>query len=253
MTSPPLRVESGAKTHEGKVRQRNEDSFFALERHGLWAVADGMGGHEGGDWASAKIVEELEQIRFPKSFEDACSSIANAIHSANMLIYRQSLRRGKQMGSTVVALYVEGRRFVVFWCGDSRAYLLRDGTLHRVSKDHSQVQEMIDRGLIDAKDAEGHPMGHVLARAVGVREALELESVQDEVQPGDVFLLCSDGLHGYVAETEIARLLARGTPDQAADQLVSLTLDNGAPDNVTVIAVSFTEPTLLSLPESVSA
>ncbi len=253
MTLPSLRVESGAKSHEGKVRQRNEDSFFALERHGLWAVADGMGGHEGGDWASAKIVEELEQIRFPKTFDDACVSIANAIHTANTIIYRQSLRRGKQMGSTVVSLYVQDRRFVVFWCGDSRAYLLRDGTLHRVSRDHSQVQEMIDRGLIDPKDAEGHPMGHVLARAVGVRETLELDSVQDEIQPGDVFLLCSDGLHGYVAEAEIARLLARGTPDHAAEQLVAMTLERGAPDNVTVITVMFTEPTLLSLPESITA
>jgi serine/threonine-protein phosphatase Stp1 len=249
MTSLPLRVESGAKSHEGKVRQRNEDSFFALERHGLWAVADGMGGHEGGDWASAKIVEELEQIRFPKAFEDACASIANAIHTANTIIYRQSLRRGKQMGSTVVALYAEDRRFVVFWCGDSRAYLLRDGTLHRVSRDHSQVQEMIDRGLIDPKDAEGHPMGHVLARAVGVRETLELDSVQDEIQPGDVFLLCSDGLHGYVPEQEIAGLLARGSPEEAPDGLVELTLANGAPDNVTVVAVWASEPTLLSLPD----
>ena len=253
MTTLPLRGESGAKSHEGKVRQRNEDNFFALEKHGLWAVADGMGGHEGGDWASAKIVEELEQIRFPKPFDDACLSIANAIHTANMVIYRQSLRRGKQMGSTIVALYAQERRFVVFWCGDSRAYLLRDGTLHRVSRDHSQVQEMIDRGLIDPKDAEGHPMGHVLARAVGVRDTLELDSVQDEIQPGDVFLLCSDGLHGYVAESEIARLLARGTPDQAVEQLVAMTLERGAPDNVTVITVSFTEPTLLSLPESVTA
>jgi len=96
-------------------------------------------------------------------------------------------------------------------------------------------------------------MGHVLARAVGVRETLELDSVEDEIQPGDVFLLCSDGLHGYVAEAEIARLLARGTADQAVEQLVAMTLERGAPDNVTVITVSFTEPTLLSLPESVTA
>ena len=244
---------SAARSESGPMRPLNEDRLVDMPEAGLWAVADGMGGHEGGDWASAKIVEELEQIRFPKAFDDACISIANAIHTANMVIYRQSLRRGKQMGSTVVALFAQDRRFVVFWCGDSRAYLLRDGTLHRVSRDHSQVQEMVDRGLIDPKDADGHPMGHVLARAVGVRDTLELDSVQDEIQPGDVFLLCSDGLHGYVAEAEIARLLARGTPDQAADQLVAMTLERGAPDNVTVITVSFTEPTLLSLPESVTA
>lgn len=249
MNAASLRIEAGARTHEGKVRDRNEDSFFAEERYRLWAVADGMGGAANGDWASAKIVERLGAIAFPLEFEAACAAIADAIHTANGEIYKRSVKRGKQMGSTVVTLYVEDRRFVVFWVGDSRAYLLRDGTLHRVSRDHSQVQEMIDRGLIKPEDAVGHPMGHVLARAVGVADTLDLDAVQGEIQPGDVFLLSSDGLHGFVPEPEIARLLARGTPDQAVDQLVAKTLDNGAPDNVTVIAVTFTEPTLLSIPE----
>lgn len=248
-----LRVESGAKSHEGRVRERNEDSFVARERYGLWAVADGMGGAANGDWASAKLGEALEAVRLPLPFDQACEAIAGAIHSANQEIYQRSVQRGKQMGSTIVALYTEGNRFVVFWVGDSRAYLLRDGALHRVSRDHSQVQEMIDRGLIEAKDAEGHPMGHVLARAVGVGEDLELDAVQGEVEPGDVFLLCSDGLHGYVPEPDIARLLGRGTPDEAVEHLVALTLDRGAPDNVTVIAVGFSEPTLLSLPQTVNA
>jgi len=248
-----LRIESGAKSHEGRVRERNEDSFVARERYGLWAVADGMGGAANGDWASAKLVETLEEVRFPLPFDQACEAIANAIHKANNEIYERSLKRGRQMGSTIVALYVEGDRFVVFWVGDSRAYLLRDGTLHRVSRDHSQVQEMIDRGLIDAKDAEGHPMGHVLARAVGVGDNLDLDARQGQVEPGDVFLLCSDGLHGYVPEADIARLLGRGTPDEAVEHLVSVTLERGAPDNVTVIAVGFSEPTLLSLPQTVTA
>ena len=153
----------------------------------------------------------------------------------------------------MVALFVQGSRFVVFWVGDSRAYLLRSGKLHRLSRDHSQVQYMIDRGLISAEEAAGHPMGHVLARAVGVADDVEVDSVQDEVEPGDVFLLCSDGLHGFVPESEIARNLNRGSPDDASDQLVQLTLQHGAPDNVTVITVMFTEPTLLSIPESATA
>jgi serine/threonine protein phosphatase PrpC len=248
-----LRIESGAKSHEGRVRERNEDSFVAQERHGLWAVADGMGGAANGDWASAKLAETIGEIRFPLAFDAACEAIANAIHRANADIYERSVKRGRQMGSTIVALFVQDKRFVVFWVGDSRAYLLRDGALHRVSRDHSQVQEMIDRGLIDAKDAEGHPMGHVLARAVGVGEDLDLDAVQGEVEPGDVFLLCSDGLHGYVPEADIARLLGRGTPDEAVEHLVSVTLERGAPDNVTVIAVGFSEPTLLSLPQTVTA
>jgi serine/threonine protein phosphatase PrpC len=250
---PSMRVETGALSHVGKVRSQNEDSHLARDEIGLWVVADGMGGHEGGEWASAKIVEELGNITLPADFDGASAAIVDGIHAANAAIVRQAKRRGKQMGSTVVALYVQGSRFAVFWVGDSRAYLLRGGKLHRISRDHSQIQHMIDRGLISAEDAAGHPMSHVLARAVGVTEEVEVDSVSNEVEAGDVFLLCSDGLHGFVPETDIARLLNRGDPDEASEQLVALTLQNGAPDNVTVITVMFTEPTLLSLPESATA
>jgi serine/threonine protein phosphatase PrpC len=248
-----MRVESGALTHVGKVRSNNEDSHLAREESGLWVVADGMGGHEGGEWASARIVEELGDIVLPTDLEVASGKVAEAIHAANAAVFRQAGRRGKQMGSTVVALLVRGDRFVVFWVGDSRAYLFRDGQLLRISRDHSQVQEMLDRGLISAEEAAGHPMSHVLARALGVSETLELDSRTGEVEPGDIFLLCSDGLHGFVPENEIARLLGRGDPDRTSEQLVELTLQRGAPDNVTVITVMFTEPTLLSIPESATA
>ncbi len=252
MNLPSLRAESGALSHVGKVRSNNEDSHLAREESGLWVVADGMGGHEGGEWASARIVEELGDLTLPADLDQACSKIAAAIHSANAAIFRKATQRGRQMGSTVVALVVRGSRFVVFWVGDSRAYLLRDGKLMRISRDHSQIQEMLDRGLISAEDAAGHPMSHVLARAVGVVETLELDSREGEIEPGDIFLLCSDGLHGYVPEADIARLL-RGSPDTSSEQLVQLTLQRGAPDNVTVITVMFTEPTLLSLSESATA
>jgi serine/threonine protein phosphatase PrpC len=248
-----LRAETGAVTHVGKVRSQNEDSHIAREEIGLWVVADGMGGHDSGDWASARIVEEFNSITLPADLDGACGKVADAINTANADIYRKASRRGKQMGSTVVALLVQEHRFVVFWVGDSRAYLMRDKKLHRLSRDHSQVQYMIDRGLISQADAAGHPMGHVLARAVGVAEDVEIDSVQDEIEPGDMFLLCSDGLHGFVGEDEIARILGRSGPDEASERLVAATLQNGAPDNVTVITIMFTEPTLLSLPESATA
>jgi serine/threonine protein phosphatase PrpC len=108
---------------------------------------------------------------------------------------------------------------------------------------------MVERGILSAEDAIGHPMGHILSRAVGVREEVQVDRVVGDVQPGDVLLLCSDGLHGYVAEKEIARLLARGSPERASEELVDLTLANGAPDNVTVVAIWASDPTLLSLPE----
>lgn len=245
----PFRIESWAKTHEGRVRDHNEDSFCAREPHGLWAVADGMGGHEGGEWASAKLVEKLDEVELPKNFEHACEAVAEAIRKANRAILVEARQRGKQMGSTIVVLLVQEQNYAVIWVGDSRAYLLRDGEFKQLSRDHTQVQEMVDRGIMRPEDAINHPMGHILSRAVGVREEVQVDRVTGEVLPGDVFLLSSDGLHGYVEESEIARSLARGSPERASEELVEMTLQNGAPDNVTVIAVWASDPTLLSLPD----
>jgi len=249
MALAPFRIESWAKTHEGRVRERNEDGFCAREADALWAVADGMGGHEGGEWASAKLVELLDIVDLPDSFEPASAAVVEAIREANGAILAEARKRRRQMGSTIVALLVREGRYAVLWVGDSRAYLLRDGALLRLSTDHTQVQEMVARGIMRPEEAVGHPMGHILSRAVGVGEEVRVDRVTGEVRPGDVFLVCSDGLHGYVEEAEIARLLARSSPEQAPDELVELTLANGAPDNVTVVAVWASEPTLLSLPD----
>jgi serine/threonine protein phosphatase PrpC len=127
--------------------------------------------------------------------------------------------------------------------------VLRDGEFVQLSRDHTQVQEMVERGIMSPEDAAGHPMGHILSRAVGVQDEVKVDRVTGDVVPGDIFLLSSDGLHGYVEEKEIAHTLARGSPEQALDDLVDMTLANGAPDNVTVIAVWASEPTLLSIPD----
>jgi serine/threonine protein phosphatase PrpC len=248
----PFRIESASLSHEGKVRTRNEDSFCVRDKDGLWAVADGMGGHEGGEWASARIVGELGRIPTDQGFEAACDAAAAAVRAANDAILAEARERGKQMGSTVVLMIVSGTRYAIEWVGDSRAYLLRGGALKQLSRDHSQVQEMVDRGLMTPEQAIGHPMGHILSRAVGVREEIEVDKVTGEVEPGDVFLLCSDGLYGYVDESDIFGLLAREAPDRALKQLIDLTLANGAPDNVTGITIWASDPTLLSFADSKS-
>ena len=250
MNAPQLRVLTGARTHEGHVRSNNEDSFMAADQSGLWAVADGMGGHENGEWASACAVEELERGPLPEDFDAACREIGERIHRANQLIFRGGVERGVQMGTTLVALYVQGQRFAVLWVGDSRAYLLRGGTLHQLSRDHTQVQEMVERGLLSPEEAEEHPMSHVLNRAVGVAEAVEVDVIQDEVEAGDTFLLCSDGLHGAVDDGRISQILAGADPDEVADKLLEAAFENGAPDNVTVVATRFIEPTFLILPQA---
>ncbi|RHW17095.1 serine/threonine-protein phosphatase [Sphingomonas gilva] len=244
-----MRIDSAALSHEGRVRTNNEDAYCERPREGLWAVADGMGGHENGEWASAAIADALSMVVIPQPFEEACEAIADAIHGANRRIWRQAEQRGTQMGSTVVALFIRDRRFAVLWVGDSRAYLVRGGMIHQLSRDHTQVQEMLDRGLLSEADAQDHPMSHVLARAVGVRDDVEVDVIQDEVEPGDIFLLCSDGLTGQVEDFEIGEILNLNEPDPATRKLVDLTLDRGAPDNVTIITVAVHEPTLLSFVE----
>lgn len=244
-----FRIDSAAASHEGRVRKNNEDMFCERPRDGLWAVADGMGGHEHGEWASAAIADALSTVAIPQDFDEACEAIADAIHGANRRIWRQAEQRGQQMGSTIVALFIRDRRFAILWVGDSRAYLVRDSLIHQLSRDHTQVQEMLDRGLLNEADAQNHPMGHVLARAVGVRDDVEVDVIQDEIEPGDIFLLCSDGLTGKVEDFEIGEVLNLNEPAPAARKLVDMTLDRGAPDNVTIITVAVHEPTLLSFAE----
>ena len=251
MNFTPFRIESSALTHQGRVRDNNQDGYCIRERDGLWAVADGMGGHEGGEWASAKLVEELGKIEVPGDLEEAGARVAGAVRAANDAIIAEAAERGRQMGSTIVALIVQDQRYLVLWVGDSRAYLLRDGAFTQLSRDHTQVQEMVDRGLMQPEEVSGHPMGHILSRAVGVRGEIEVDRAEGEVRPGDVFLLCSDGLHGYVDAREIKRLLGRGSPERALDELIELTLAAGAPDNVTAIAIWASDPTLLSLGQPV--
>jgi len=247
VSEAPLRIESWTRSHEGCVRAHNEDGEIARDEACLWAVADGMGGHEGGEWASGRIVEALAGVAAGGDLDAASDAAAAAIEAANRDILGEARARGRQMGSTVVALIARGVRYRLLWVGDSRAYLLRGGALTQLSRDHSQVQEMVARGLMTPEQAIGHPMGHILSRAVGVQAEVEVDRVEGEMLPGDLFLLCSDGLHGVVAESEIAAHLAREAPAGALARLEALTLARGAPDNVTMIAVSASEPTLLSL------
>jgi serine/threonine protein phosphatase PrpC len=245
--SAPLRVESVGATHVGLKRKNNEDSYCLRPQHCLWAVADGMGGHENGEWASARITEALDRLVIPDGFDDACTAIADAVHQANATLFAESQSRGVRMGSTVVVLYLNGARFALFWVGDSRGYVLRDGTLHQLTRDHSQVQAMVDKGLITPEEAVGHPMSHVLARAVGVQPGLEIDVIADDAEPGDIFLLCSDGLTARLSDPELAAMLGERADAGTLDRLIAATLDRGAPDNVTTVLVGVTEATALTL------
>ena len=245
--TPSFRPKSVGLTHVGLVRSANEDSMVLREDVGVWVVADGMGGHENGQWASTTIVESVRAAALTGDFDSDVASIGEAILSANGVIYQASVERGRAMGSTVTALYLNGDRFVAFWAGDSRIYLLRNRALHQLSRDHTQVMDMVERGLMSEEEALHHPMGHVLSRAVGTQETLELDAISDTAEVKDVFLLCSDGLTGVVSAEEIAERLASFPPEVACNRLLDLVLARGAPDNVTMVAISCEEQTALAL------
>jgi serine/threonine protein phosphatase PrpC len=246
----PFRFVSVANTHPGLVRRVNEDRHCERPKDGLWVVADGMGGHAHGDWAAHAVVQALEGVVLPADFDAAVQVVADGVHSANRRIWAEAQRREQQMGSTVVALLIREDRFAALWVGDSRAYLLRDDMLVPLTRDHSQVQEMVDRGLIAPEDAAHHPRGHVLARAIGVGARIAVDVVADGIEPGDRFLLCSDGLSGPVAEEDMRQALARHSPPAAVEALLAQAMARGAPDNVTAIVVAVQETTRLTLADA---
>ncbi len=247
MNAQNLKLEWKAGTHEGRVRDHNEDALFASERLGVWAVADGMGGHERGEWASAAVVDALRGVPDLGDFDGQIRLAAEAIHRANLAIFTEAQSKAINMGTTVVAVVAKTNRFGVIWAGDSRAYVLRDGVLHQLSRDHTRVQELIDRGFLTAEESVGHPMGHVLSRAVGVGAELELDALTDEVSAGDIFLLCSDGLYGEISDDEISAILKNMPFDTAANALIDACLERGAHDNVTVVLIRASEATRLQL------
>lgn len=242
----PFRIKTASLTHSGLVRTANEDSMLVREEVNVWLVADGMGGHANGQWASNTVVEAVQAAVFSGDFDQDIASLTGAIQAANQRIFATAQAQGTRMGSTAAALYTCGDRFACVWAGDSRVYLLREGMLYRMTRDHTQVQEMVDRGLLTADEAAHHPMSHVLSRAVGVQERLQLEAVSDVAQPRDVFLLCSDGLSGVVSEAEIAERLSTFGGSTACNRLLELVLSRGAPDNVTMVAVTCEEKTALT-------
>jgi protein phosphatase/serine/threonine-protein phosphatase Stp1 len=229
-------IVSTAATHPGAVRPRNEDSFVDRPDLGLWAVADGAGGHGAGDFASQSIKEALEAVPAGLSAGEILAELRQRISGVHAALQEEASRRGpgRTIASTVVALLARGDHFACLWAGDSRAYLLRDGLLQQITRDHSLVQELIDQGALEETEAEGHPQSNVITRAVGASGELELDKVSGRIEPGDRFLLCSDGLVRTLAEAEIAEALAA---DDAAERLVAQAVERGARDNVTAVAL----------------
>jgi len=183
----------------------------------------------------------------PQGFDAAVASVVAALEFANDEIFQAAWAAGGAIGSTVVVLLIRAGRYAVLWAGDSRVYRCRGRELMPLTTDHSQVEQMIARGFLDRSEADNHPMAHVLSRAVGVRDRLALDRVEGEVEAGDVFLLCSDGLSRIVDALEIRRLMIDEPPRAVACHLLDLSLNRGAPDNVTVVVVGCDATTQVDL------
>ena len=238
MRAPSTSLDTGRATHVGRVRRENEDSLLALAERGLFAVADGMGGHVGGKEASMLVVQSLARAPPPHSLHDFIKHCAVLANDANARLLDRALQNnGEVSGSTLALLLTYGDRFACLWSGDSRVYLVRDREIEQVTRDHNEAQELVAQGVITREEARRWPRRNVITRAIGVYDDPQLEMEQGELRQGDTFVLCSDGLTNHVEDEEIRDMAINASPQQACEALIDLTLQRGASDNVTVVIV----------------
>ena len=230
---------SYGKTDVGKARKHNEDSMLVRPEVGMWVVADGMGGHDAGDVASKMVVDSLGQIKKGASLESYIEDIEKTLINVNAKLIEIAKQGEKQttVGSTVVVMLAYEKFCVFLWAGDSRLYRIRKNKLIQLTTDHSQVQQYVEQGLITKEEAETHPHSNMITRAVGATEKFVLDVDMQEIQHGDRYLLCSDGLTKHIPDIEFEKMLNNGEVEKKCDELIELTLTRGAKDNVTAILI----------------
>lgn len=233
---------SAGRTDTGKVRARNEDAFLDQPQQGLWVVADGMGGHQAGDLASRLIVESLAELPAGLDFEDRLDALRDCLHRLNRHLSLGLTLTAETpdllVGSTVVALLAEGSRVACVWAGDSRCYLLRGRQLFQLSRDHSLLQQLVEERGMSPDEAARQPGAHALTRAIGAAEELQLDILELESLPGDVFLLCSDGLYQDLDHDLLTAALLRPSPQLALQRLFELALLGPARDNLSGVVIN---------------
>ena len=235
----PVEWLSSSQTNVGAVREINEDSVLEKPEIGLWAVADGMGGQEGGNLASNMIVSSLDELGKKSMLNDIVTSVEDRVLDVNqrLLEYSEIMLDGRVIGSTVAILLIQGRAGVCMWAGDSRIYRYRNEELEQISLDHSHVSELLQQGSITAEEAENHPDANVITRAIGTSENLYVDIDVFDVRLGDVYLLCSDGLYNSVGNEEIIDCLKEEDVDEAVERLIDMSLTNDTNDNVSAVVI----------------
>ncbi|CTQ33343.1 PP2C family protein-serine/threonine phosphatase [Jannaschia rubra] len=234
-----LTYKTGHRSDVGLVRKINEDASLAMPDSGLWVVADGMGGHSAGDVASTTVVRALGSTGLAAGLDDLTARVRDRLTQANSAIRDHAeVNQLGTIGATVVALLVAEDGARVIWSGDSRLYRLREGRLTRLTRDHTEVNQLLESGAITEAEAEVYPRRNVITRAIGVTELPDLETRDFDAAPGDIWLLCSDGLTEHLPDGDIRDLLEGADPQTACDAMVRLVLERGARDNVTLIAIA---------------
>lgn len=250
-------IESAGVTDIGRRRQLNEDAMLVDDEARLYVVADGMGGHNAGEVASKLAVETVsnfvhrsgddEEITWPYGVDASISINANRLRTAIMLANKRVWKAADNredytgMGTTIVAGLVENDNITLCGAGDSRAYRFRDDALEQITIDDSWVQVALTEGLLQAEEAENHPMKNIITKAVGAKQHIELTVQEQRLEDGDIYLLCTDGLHGMLSEAEILEILKTKKDDleQAVQSLIAAANENGGKDNVTAVLLRY--------------
>ena len=232
-----MAFECVSKTDVGLRRKVNEDSLLVRTERGLWAVADGMGGHDAGDVASSKVTESLLELPEANDLDQLVENAVAALKRVNqdLILLAGASESEKSIGSTVVGLAIADGQFRCFWAGDSRGYRIRDRQIVQLTRDHSLVQDLVDSGMLQPDEAVDHPNSNIITRAVGVAEELRVDTVSGDVQRGDQFFLATDGVTRLISDEELAAELSSNPPAFAARKLIETVLARGAPDNASLI------------------
>ena len=233
----PAGILSAFRTDVGKVRANNQDAPIVSEKLRLYGVADGMGGHKGGEVASTSARDDL--LRELEGKTPSVAALSGAIEEVNRQIYHQQEHDDALtgMGTTLSVLWMSDNFVYIGHVGDSRVYLLRDGEFKLMTLDHSLVEQLVREGVLTEEEAQNHPMRNIITRAIGTDESVEVDVVVEERRKGDLWLACSDGLHGLVDDRQMRDALRQYAPEKAADVLLKAALDAGGRDNVTLVIV----------------
>ncbi len=241
-TAPPsFKFSFSGLTNTGHVRSRNEDSYTCVPDQNLWVVADGMGGHESGDFASHTITEQANKFTRQVELDSSLLLLEENLLHSNELIRKKAEKLGKNItiGSTVTCLHTWKNFAFILWAGDSRAYRFRDNSLQRLTEDHSYVEELVKMGKIDASEAESHPAANIVLNAIGITADLIIDMDYSEIRDNDLYILCSDGLYKDLTEEKIIQILnnTEASIEELNQNLISAALEAAGSDNCTVVLV----------------